>query len=165
MIYLVFDNLRKPPNVGAAVRLSVATGFPLYLTGNSLPHTHRKALSAAVGYADQAEVHYYDHLNDAVDFFRSQGITVVGTSPYADKLFWDHDFQEPTAVVFGNEATGLGRRSLALLDDVILIPMPGNAESLNVVTSAAVVAFEALRQRFQGRKVPIAALQGKPDRS
>ena len=57
------------------------------------------------------------------------------------------DFKGPTAIVMGTEATGLSNEWLSKSDSQIIIPMRGIADSLNVSTSAAVLVFEAVRQR------------------
>jgi len=57
------------------------------------------------------------------------------------------DYKKPTAVMIGNESKGLSREITALADRAILIPMCGQVESLNAAMAAAVISFEAARQR------------------
>lgn len=164
MLYLIFDNIRKPPNVGAAVRLAAATGFQLVFCGNSLPHTHRKCQAAAAGYADSVDVQYFNTLENCIQHFRERNISISGTSPYGTLTYWDIDFLRPQAIVFGNEATGLSKEKLAMLDQIVIIPMPGIAESLNLATSAAIISFEAVRQQLTHRGFSLPDVQGIPDR-
>lgn len=147
MFELIFQHLQKPLNVGAAVRLSCATGSKLYLTGESLDHRSRKAKSGAVGYDELAEVVYEKDISALIERLRGEGKQIIGAAPRAEKLYTEIDYTRPTVLVFGNEISGLGKSTLALMDDVITVPMPGGIESLNVVMCAAVILYEGLRQR------------------
>ena len=64
------------------------------------------------------------------------------------KLLYDADFRHPTAIVMGAEDTGVSREVLKLCDEQLAIPMIGRIESLNVSAAAAVMLFEAVRQRI-----------------
>lgn len=147
MIELIFDNIRKPINVGAVVRLACAAGSKVYFTGNSIDYKTRKALLAAVGYEDQVDLTYENDFRKLVGRLKAEGKTIVGTSPRAQQLYTEVNFTDPVVLVFGNEATGLSQENMALLDHVVSIPMPGGVESLNLVTSAAILLYEGLRQR------------------
>lgn len=147
MFELVFDNLRKPINMGVIIRLACAAGSKLYFTGNSIDYKNRKALLAAVGYEQYVNLSYEKEFEKLVENFKRQGKIIVGTSPKAEKIYTDLDYRKPTVFVFGNEATGLSRDKLLLMDETIKIPMPGGIESLNVVTSASIILYEGLRQR------------------
>lgn len=147
MIELVFDNIRKPINVGAVVRLACAAGSKVYFTGNSIDYKNRKALLGAVGYEDKVDLTYEKDFRKLIERLRGEGKTIVGTSPRAQKLYTQLDYTISTVFVFGNEATGLSRENMALLDEVVSIPMPGGVESLNLVASAAILLYEGMRQR------------------
>jgi len=147
MFELVFDNLSKPINVGVVIRLACATGSKLYFTGNSVDYKNRKALLSAVGYEEQVDLTYEKDFKELIARLKGEGKMIVGTSPRAEKLHTELDYTVPTVYVFGNEATGLSREKVLMMDELVSIPMPGKIESLNVVTSAAVLLYEGLRQR------------------
>ncbi|MCX7923931.1 MAG: RNA methyltransferase [Clostridia bacterium] len=147
MFELIFDNLSKPINAGVIIRLACATGSKIYFTGNSVDYKNRKALLAAVGYEDYADITYEKSFEKLVVGLKQEGKTIVGTSPRADKIYTELDYTKPTVFVFGNEATGLSKEKFSLMDELISIPMPGKIESLNIVTSSAIVLYEGLRQR------------------
>ncbi|MCX7711859.1 MAG: TrmH family RNA methyltransferase [Clostridia bacterium] len=147
MFEMVFDNLRKPINVGVIIRLACATGSKLYFTGRSIDFKNRKARLSAVGYEDSADICYETDFQQLVNKLKAEGKTVVGTSPRAQKIYTELDYTKPTVLVFGNEATGLSNENMLLLDELVQIPMPGGIESLNIVNSAAVILYEGLRQR------------------
>lgn len=78
---------------------------------------------------------------------RGWGFTTVGTLVHNGLDYTTFDWKQKVAVVFGNEASGLGPSVVDALDATVSIPMAGRAESLNVGVSAAVLCFEAMRQR------------------
>jgi TrmH family RNA methyltransferase len=70
-----------------------------------------------------------------------------GLDPHSGRSYLEANYSEPSALVMGNEASGLEEEDRRLIEDTIQIKMAGKAESLNVAAAAAVVLFEALRQR------------------
>lgn len=147
MFDLVFDNIKKPINIGVVIRLSCATGSKLYFTGESTDYKNRKALLSAVGYEGMVDLTYEKDFTKLIQLLKQQGKMVVGTSPRAERIYTELDYTKPTVFVFGNEATGLSREKMMLMDELVSIPMPGKVESLNIVTSSAIILYEALRQR------------------
>ena len=75
------------------------------------------------------------------------GLRRLGTRPQAGEPYHRADLTAPTALVLGNEAHGLPASAAGALDGWLTIPMAGRAESLNVGMAAAVLCFEAARQR------------------
>lgn len=164
-LYLVFDNIQKPSNVGAVIRLAQAIEAKLIFTGKSIKHTHPKCKGAAVGYIDKAQVTYYETLEECVKSLNNEGVDIHATSPYAETLHWDLDYTAKTAIVFGNEISGLSAKKQKVIGSTTLIPIPGQIESLNLAASAAIVGYEALRQNVAMGKITSGNLKGKPDRN
>jgi TrmH family RNA methyltransferase len=86
--------------------------------------------------------------SEAISWLKNRGIKILAAA-LSDKAlnYTQLDFKGPTAIVMGTEATGLSNEWLSKSDSQIIIPMRGIADSLNVSTSAAVLVFEAVRQR------------------
>ena len=154
---IILDCIRKAQNIGAVMRLILATNAEVYLTGDALKHTHRKVKSQMQKWArlpnfDDVEtlidVKYADALAELVTDLKAKGYRIIGTSPHAEAIYTDIDYTvDDFAIVFGAEVTGLSRAKLEMMDTTITIPMLGNVDSLNLSTSVAVVIYEALRQR------------------
>jgi TrmH family RNA methyltransferase len=72
---------------------------------------------------------------------------MFGTALTATRFYHETDLRGPAAIIMGSEAYGLSKAWLDEADELIKIPMKGKIDSMNVSTSAAVVVFEALRQR------------------
>ncbi len=147
MFELIFDDLVKPINAGVIIRLACATGSRLYFTGNSVDYKNRKALLSAVGLEDRVDLTYEKDFFKLVEDMKRAGKVIVGTSPGAQLLYTEIDYTVPTVLVFGTEATGLSRKKMEVMDELVQIPMPGKIDSLNIVNSAAIVLYEGLRQR------------------
>lgn len=159
---IVLDCIRKAQNLGAVMRLVMATNAEVYLTGDALKHTHRKVKSQMQKWArlpvfddveDLVNVKYVDTLEELANDFRAKGYKVIGTSPHAEAIYTEVDYtKDDFIIVFGTEVTGLSRAKLEMMDTTITIPMLGNVDSLNLATSVAIVMYEALRQQgFKGQ--------------
>ncbi len=77
----------------------------------------------------------------------SPGIHLVGTSEGATTTVWDHDFTGPTALVVGNETTGMSSFWASACETVVQIPMTGSASSFNASIAASIARYEVTRQR------------------
>ncbi|OIO27275.1 MAG: hypothetical protein AUJ60_09485 [Nitrospirae bacterium CG1_02_44_142] len=147
MFDLVFDNIRKPLNIGGIIRLACATGSKLYFTSNSVSYKNRKALLSAVGYENSVDISYERDFRKLIEALKIEGKTIVGTSPASKKLYTEVDYTQPTVFVFGTEACGLSKEKRQLMDEMVYIPMAAEVESLNIVTTAAILTYEGLRQK------------------
>jgi tRNA G18 (ribose-2'-O)-methylase SpoU len=92
----------------------------------------------------------------AVETARRLGVRIIAAAPRGGASLYDTDLTGPVAILFGAEGPGLAPSVLARSDTVLSIPMRAPVESLNVAVAAAVVGYEAFRQRTvrsgQGRK-------------
>jgi len=148
MFELIFDNVRKPINVGGIIRLACATRSKLYFSGNSVNYKNRKALLSAVGYEKSVDLSYEKDFGKLIRTLKAEGKIIVGTSPYSLKRsYTELDYKQPTVFVFGTEACGLSKEKRQLMDELIYIPMAAEVESLNIVAAAAIILYEALRQK------------------
>ena len=84
---------------------------------------------------------------DVLRWLTARGIALVATTPDTEVDYADVDYTGPVAIAVGAEKTGLTAQMLDAATFRVRIPMAGYADSLNVATSAAIVAYEAVRQR------------------
>jgi TrmH family RNA methyltransferase len=143
----ILERLEKPGNVGAILRSADAAGINAVIVANGgtdlfNPNTIRASLGTVfrdnVCEASSAETRQW---------LRQRGITMVAARPDAKRCYTDVDLRGSVAIVLGSEAAGLGDEWRG--PDVVemRLPMQGLADSLNVSTTAAVLFYEALRQR------------------
>ncbi|WP_163935205.1 tRNA (guanosine(18)-2'-O)-methyltransferase TrmH [Paraferrimonas sp. SM1919] len=88
------------------------------------------------------------NINEAITELKSQGMQVLATNLSATAVdFREIDYTKPTAIIMGQEKTGISDEALALADQDIIIPMEGMVQSLNVSVASALILYEAQRQR------------------
>jgi len=147
-LIVVLDGVEDPHNVGAILRSVDAAGA----TG-IVRQTRRAApLDGAAAKASAGAVHHVrvaDVVNvaRAVEDLKAAGVWTVGLDAEGEIPYHDVDLTLPTAVVLGAEGHGLRRLVRERCDVRAAIPMAGHVGSLNVSVAAAVVLFEAVRQR------------------
>ena len=87
--------------------------------------------------------------NDCIGYLKRHGIRILTAQLQDSCLYYDTDMRQGTAIVMGTESTGLTDQWRRAADAHIRIPMLGRIDSLNVSVSAAILLFEAVRQRQQ----------------
>lgn len=145
---LVLANIHDPHNVSAIYRSCDAFGVSrvhLYYTNTPFPTLGRKTSASARKWVESAR---HKNSADLMTALHSAGMQVLATScaPDARPLrAWD--FTRPTAVIMGNEHSGVEPELLSLADGGLYIPMRGMIQSFNVSVAAAIILAEASRQR------------------
>ncbi|TWD15928.1 TrmH family RNA methyltransferase [Marihabitans asiaticum] len=148
---LVVEGVEKPGNLGAMLRTADAVGADLVIAADCVtdwgnPNVIRSskgtvfAVPVVSGTREQAWT-----------WLAERGVMVVATTPDTDRLHTDVDYRSGVAVAVGSEKYGLTQEALAGAAERVRIPMVGRVNSLNVATSAAVVLYEAVRQRSAQR--------------
>lgn len=161
---LVCVDVRDPGNAGTMIRTADATGVGgVVCCDGTVDPANPKTVRASAGSLFHVPVVAGGEAGAAIQTLREWGLTIVGTVVRGGIDYTEFDWRRPVAVVFGNEASGLDGDVTDDLDVGVSIPMAGRAESLNVSVSAAVLCFEALRQRRAAGVVgPGTAGQGPP---
>jgi RNA methyltransferase, TrmH family len=146
-LVVVLDGLRDPGNVGTLIRSADAVGADAVVLGRgSVDLYNPKTVRSTMGSLFHLPVMEGD-LAKLLPEAKRQGIRLVGTSLQAAKSCYECDWSGSTWLLLGNESQGLSQGSMALVDEAVLIPMRGKAESLNVAMAGTVLLFEAMRQR------------------
>lgn len=152
---MVLVDVRDPGNAGTMIRTADAAGVGAVIhCEGSVDPTNPKTVRASAGSIFHVPVVTGGAAGDVVGSLQGWGFMTVGTAVREGVDYADYDWRQRVALVFGNEASGLGHSVLDRLDDRVTIPMVGHAESLNVGVSASVLCFEALRQRRTGDDLP-----------
>jgi len=151
-LILILESVEKPGNLGAIMRTADAAGIDAVIVCDPLTDIYNpNAIRSGVGCIFTSQV-VSCTTHDAILWLQKQNIRAYAAA-LTDTAVTYHqvDFCGPLAIVMGTEATGLSREWLEKSDLQIIIPMKGIADSLNVSTSAAILIFEAVRQRESGR--------------
>lgn len=148
-LIIVLESVEKPGNLGAVLRSADAAGADAVIVCDPLtdlynPNVIRSSTGAIFS------VPCLCCSNDELFFFlKSHDISILTAQLQDSKLYYDTDMTYGTAIVFGTEDKGLTDFWRERSDAKIRIPMAGIADSLNVSVSAAILCFEAVRQRHQ----------------
>jgi len=140
--------LQDPGNAGAIIRSAAAAGATgVVLDELSADPWGWKALRASMGSAFHLPVVRSRALASLIHDWRSSGVSIVATAPRGGVTMYDVDFTKPTALLLGGEGSGLPDDLAVAADTRVSIPMHGAIESLNAAVAAAVLLYEAQRQR------------------
>jgi TrmH family RNA methyltransferase len=146
-LVLVIEAVEKPGNLGAILRTADAAGVDAVIVCDAQTDIYNpNVIRSSVGCLFTVPVAVAGS-EDVISFLKNKGIQIFCTALTASEPYTEIDFSKPSAIVMGTEATGLSKQWLQSSDQNIIIPMAGIADSLNVSTSAAIVTFEAVRQR------------------
>jgi RNA methyltransferase, TrmH family len=147
-LVLAATGLQDPGNAGAIIRSAAAAGATgVVLDDVSADPWGWKALRASMGSAFHLPVVRSRAIAGLLEEWRRAGIRIIATVPRHGESMYDVDFTTPTAILLGGEGAGLPDDLIASADTRVSIPMRGPIESLNVAVAAAVLLYEASRQR------------------
>ena len=148
-LILVLESVEKPGNLGAVLRTADAAGADAVLVCDPLtdlynPNLIRASLGAVFSVPTVACTS-----EEACAWLKAHGITILTAQLQDSRPYYETDMVRASALVFGTEDKGLSAFWRERADAHIRIPMAGRMDSLNVSVSAAILAFEAVRQRNQ----------------
>jgi RNA methyltransferase, TrmH family len=144
-LLLVAESIEKPGNLGAMMRTCDAVGAALVVADPGTDLFNPNVVRASQGALFTVPV-ATDATSPVIDWLGAHDVTVIGGYPDATQNMWEADMSGPTAILVGAEDVGVS----AQWDDIatpVRIPMAGSVDSLNVSVSAAVLLYEAMRQR------------------
>ncbi len=148
-LVVALDQVQDPHNLGAVCRSAEAAGA----TGVVIPDRRAVGVSPAVckasaGAVEHLEIARVGNLADWLGRAKArQGLWVYGAAADGAALYTEVELTGPVVLVFGSEGRGLRPRVAGVCDELISIPLQGKAASLNVSAAAAILLFEAARQR------------------
>jgi TrmH family RNA methyltransferase len=146
---VAIESLEKPGNLGAILRTADGAGVEGVMVIDSVtdvfnPNVVRASLGALFS-LDVVET----SSEKAIDFLIKNDMQIIVTSPSAEKEYYEIDFKKPSCIVVGSESSGLKDEWFKNQKCIkVKIPMLGEVDSLNASTSASIVIYEALRQRY-----------------
>jgi len=145
-LLLVTEDVEKPGNLGAILRTADAAGCDGVIAIGGADPFNPNVIRASAGTV--FTVPFAAATGDeALTWLRGRAIRILAARVDADALYTDADLRGPLAIVLGSEALGLSDAWLAPDVEAIRLPMLGVADSLNVAAAAAILAYEARRQR------------------
>ncbi len=146
-LVVVLESVEKPGNLGAVLRTADATGVDLVVVCDQKVDCYNpNVIRASLGTIFSVDV-ISASKEKVLEFLVDNQINILATTPDAKKLYSDVDLRKSTAIVLGSESDGLTSYWVKNANEKVQLPMLGQADSLNVSVTTAVVLYEVLRQR------------------
>ena len=146
-LFIILESVEKPGNLGAVLRSADAAGATAVIVCDPLtdlynPNLIRASIGACFTVPTVACTS-----EECIALLKQNNVRILTAQLQDSELYYDTDMTGPTAIVMGTESTGLTEQWRQAADAHIRIPMLGRLDSLNVSVSAAILLFEAVRQR------------------
>ena len=146
-LIIVLERVEKPGNLGAILRTAEAAGVDAVIVCDPLTDLYNPNLiRASIGGVFNVPTAVCTS-EECIAFLKSNHIKILTAQLQDSYEYYDYDMTQATAIVMGTESTGLTQQWRAAADAHIRIPMLGRLDSLNVSVSAAILMYEAVRQR------------------
>jgi TrmH family RNA methyltransferase len=151
-LILVIEGVEKPGNLGAMLRTCDAAAVDAVIVCDTKTDIYNpNVVRSSIGtvFTNQIAI---ASTHDVIAFLKEQGVKTYAADLTATESPYQKDLSKPIAIIVGDEATGLSQDWIQAANDRIKIPMLGRIDSLNVSVSAAVLLYEAIRQREDMRR-------------
>jgi TrmH family RNA methyltransferase len=146
-LILVLESVEKPGNLGAILRTADAAGVTAVICCDSQTDFYNpNVIRSSLGCVFTNQIASATS-SETIEWLKENNVNIFCTYLQASKPYHTVDFTTPSAIVMGTESTGLSDQWVRNSSSNIIIPMGGAIDSMNVSTAAAVVIFEAKRQR------------------
>ncbi|GAA0181907.1 RNA methyltransferase [Clostridium sediminicola] len=148
-VYILVDRIQDPGNMGTIIRTAHAIGAKgIIVTKGTVDVYNDKTLRSTMGSIFKVPI-ICDDNGVVVNNLRSEGYELIVSTLNATESFYDVDLTGKILLTIGNEGNGICKKIIDSADKSVKIPMVGDAESLNVAVAAAVMMYEALRQKLK----------------
>lgn len=151
-VIVVLENIRSAYNVGSVFRTADAFLLQgIYICGYTARPPHKEIKKTALGSDEAVNWAHFPNATAAIDQLRADGYKVFAVEQAQDSIAlqqFNRQQHDKTALIFGNEVTGVEQSTILLCDGCIEIPQMGTKHSLNVSVAAGVVLWEMVRQHI-----------------
>lgn len=146
--FVILDEIQDPHNLGAILRTACAAGVHAVI----IHKFHAAEITDAViktsaGASFHIPVCKVTNIAQTIDILKKDGVSIIGTDSLAETEYTKANYNQPVAVVFGAEGSGMRRLTREKCDQLVFVPMKGKVSSLNVSVASGIVIFEVIRQR------------------
>jgi 23S rRNA (guanosine2251-2'-O)-methyltransferase len=146
---LMLDRITDVRNFGAIVRTAECAGVDaIIIPKRESAQINEDAIKTSTGAIFRVPICKVDNLTDTVYLLKDSGLKIVGCTEKTNMTLYQSDYTEPVAIIMGSEENGIGNQLQQNCDSLAKIPMAGEIASLNVSVAAAIILFEAVKQRL-----------------
>jgi 23S rRNA (guanosine2251-2'-O)-methyltransferase len=149
-LFLILDRITDVRNFGAIARTAECAGIHgIVISERESAQVNSDAIKTSAGALYNIPVCRSNNLVKTVQFLKNSGLQIVAAFEKSATMFYEVDFNPPTAIILGSEEKGVRKELQSQSDIKAKIPLFGKIESLNVSVAAAVMVYEAVKQRKQ----------------
>ena len=146
---VILDRVTDVRNFGAIARTCYAAGVDaIVIPSRGSALINGDAMKTSAGALSLINVCRVENIKDTIDFLKASGLKVIAFSEKGKQTIWQADLTGPLAIMMGSEEDGISEAYLKRVDSHLVIPMPGDIDSLNVSVATGIVTFEVVRQRL-----------------
>ena len=147
-LFLCCEHLQDPGNLGTIIRMSEAAGVnALILSQDTVDIYNPKVVRATMGAILRVHIYTTEDFLQTIEDMKKSGVAVYGAALEESVDYAEVDYTSSSAFIIGNEGNGMTEEAKRACTGLVRIPMEGSVESLNASVAAAVLTFEAYRQR------------------
>lgn len=147
-IFVLLSNLQDPGNIGTILRTCEAMGVNGVFLCGCADCFSPKVLRGTMGCIFRLSIKVFSETAEALELLKKNNITTYASALAENALLLPKvKFSEKSCVLIGNEGNGLDKEIIDACDEVVMIPMPGKAESLNAASAAAIMIYSAAMQK------------------
>lgn len=145
---IILDEIQDPGNMGTIIRTADAFGASgVVLTPNCVDIYNPKVVRSTMGSLFHIPIAQVEDKIQLIEELKNKHVKIYATSLESANYVYDIDFRRDFALVIGNESKGISQQILDLADNIVKIPIMGNAESLNAAIASSIIMYETVRQR------------------
>ena len=147
-LVMILDRITDVRNFGAISRTAECAGVDaIVIPAKGAAQIGSDAMKTSSGALNYLNVCRSENLKETIQYLKDYGFQIVGCTEKTEDSVYDADYTSPTAIILGSEEDGISSEYLKMCDSRAKIPLKGKVGSLNVSVSAAVIVYEAVRQR------------------
>lgn len=148
--FVVLENVTDPGNMGTLIRTADAAGADgIFLSKGCVDIYNPKVIRATMGSIFHLPIYRNLNLMDLMEDFKNNNVKTLAAHLKDTSTPYKVDMTTACAVIIGNEANGLSDEISEMASDLVKIPMPGKAESMNAGIAGGILIYEAVRQRIE----------------
>ena len=148
--FVVLENVTDPGNMGTLIRTADAAGADgIFLSKGCVDIYNPKVIRSTMGSIFHLPIYRNLNLMDLMEDFKNNNVKTLAAHLKGTSTPYKVDMTTACAVIIGNEANGLSDEISEIASDLVKIPMPGKAESMNAGIAGGILIYEAVRQRIE----------------
>tara|TARA_Y200000002_G_scaffold376710_1_gene381041 strand:- start:1168 stop:1881 length:714 start_codon:yes stop_codon:yes gene_type:complete len=145
--FLILDNVTDTKNFGAIVRTAECLGMNgIIISKSGSSPINGETIKSSSGAIFNIPIYKVEHIKDAIFVLKANEIKIVSADEKGENSIYDYKFDRKTAIVMGSEGKGISKSILNLSDSILMIPIKGKVESLNVSVATGIFISELSKQ-------------------